>query len=133
MKTVLVVDEHKDLSDMVQYILAHEDYRIVLAEAGAQVIEKTIQELPDLVLMDVASGEEAAFETARKITTDPGTQHIPVVLLSASCPADAPAVLKPVPLGPCGRIVLPRSIDKMELLKRLRSILSVGTEEKVFP
>ncbi len=45
-------------------------------------IEKARQEQPDLILMDVVMPELNGFQATRKITRDPATESIPVILVT---------------------------------------------------
>lgn len=45
-------------------------------------IPKANEQLPDVILMDVVMPEMNGFQATRKITRDPKTSHIPVVIIS---------------------------------------------------
>lgn len=49
MKTILIVDDHLDLRELVEVTLRVNDYRILHAESGNQAIEITRKESPDLI------------------------------------------------------------------------------------
>jgi len=55
-----------------------------VAEAGngIEAIEKTLELLPDIVLMDLALPRMDGWEATRRLKSDPRTQHIPIVALT---------------------------------------------------
>ena len=85
-KTVLVIEDDKDIRDTIVYILEEEKYEVV--SSGDSKILKTINDFkPDLVLMDNwltewksdASGEQLS----RELKSNPATSHIPIIIISA--------------------------------------------------
>ena len=126
----MIVDNHADLSDTAQYILAHENYRVVLAFDVIHAVEKARRERPDLVLMDISPVDHEALEAARKILTDEETKNISVVFLSDVLPKDMTDSQACEIFGQMAIPVFHKTMDKKELLKKLRQILFLGTEDK---
>lgn len=82
MAKILVVDDSPtQLTNLVKIVEAH-GHTTVTATNGMEGVEVAKAELPDLVLMDVVMPELNGFQATRKITKDPATQHIPVVLVT---------------------------------------------------
>lgn len=52
-RTILVVDDEKDIRFSLSGILEDEGYQVVLASDGGEALEAVRQELPDLVLLDI--------------------------------------------------------------------------------
>jgi two-component system phosphate regulon response regulator PhoB len=85
-KKILVIDDDKDVRDMVTYVL--EDAKYEVAASGEAKILNSINDInPDLILMDNwltewksdANGEQLS----RELKSDPATSHIPIVIISA--------------------------------------------------
>lgn len=82
MAKILVVDDSPtQLANMVR-ICEAQGHQTVTATNGMQGVELARTEHPDLILMDVVMPELNGFQATRKITRDPETQHIPVVLVT---------------------------------------------------
>ncbi len=83
LKKVLIVDDSAtDLQNLVE-ICSGAGYAIVTAVTGTEALDKVKSEMPDAVLLDVLMPGMNGFQACRAITSDPATQHIPVVLVSS--------------------------------------------------
>src|SRR5688572_2600793 len=82
-RLVLVVDDEKDLLDLVTYNLGRNGYDTITAENGNDAIEQATAEQPDLVLLDLMLPGIDGTEVARRLKGDPRTANIPVVMLTA--------------------------------------------------
>ena len=82
MAKILVVDDSPtQLTNLVK-IVQGQGHDVVTATNGMEGIEKARQEQPDLILMDVVMPELNGFQATRKITRDPATEQIPVILVT---------------------------------------------------
>lgn len=82
MAKILVVDDSPtQMANMVKIVEAH-GHQTVTATNGMEGVEKAKAELPELILMDVVMPELNGFQATRKITKDPATAHIPVILVT---------------------------------------------------
>ncbi|MBR4192283.1 MAG: DNA-binding response regulator, partial [Prevotella sp.] len=59
------------------------DYDVVLCTNGREALSETLHRKPDLVISDVMMPEMDGNALCSKIKTNPGTNHIPVILLTA--------------------------------------------------
>ena len=82
MAKILVVDDSPtQLTNLVKIVEAH-GHTTVTATNGLEGVETAKAELPDLILMDVVMPELNGFQATRKITKDPATAHIPVIIVT---------------------------------------------------
>ena len=81
-KRVLVVDDERDIVDLIKYNLVKEGYDVAVAFDGAQALEKAKQGT-DLVILDLMMPVLDGFETCKRLKSDPKTSGIPVVFLTA--------------------------------------------------
>lgn len=82
MAKILVVDDSPtQLTNLVKMVEAH-GHEAITATNGLEGYETAKAEKPDLILMDVVMPELNGFQATRKITRDPETQNIPVVLVT---------------------------------------------------
>jgi two-component system cell cycle response regulator DivK len=79
---VLVVEDYQDAREMYAAYLSFSGYRVAEATNGVEAIEKTIELLPDIILMDLALPKMDGWEATRRLKADARTAHIPVVALT---------------------------------------------------
>lgn len=81
---VLVVDDAEADRIALEQILRDAGYEVISAASGAEALEKAISDQPDLVLLDVVMDEMDGFKTCRKLSSDPQTSAIPVIMVSGN-------------------------------------------------
>lgn len=81
-KTVLVVDDEKDIVDLLKYNLQKEGFHVLTASNGNQALERADRK-PDLILLDVMMPEFDGWEVLRRLRKKPETANIPVIFLTA--------------------------------------------------
>jgi two-component system alkaline phosphatase synthesis response regulator PhoP len=80
---ILVVEDEKDIQELVRYNLAKEGYQVTLADSGEEGL-KTVQSLcPDLVVLDLMLPGVDGLEVCRRMKNDPLTADIPIIMLTA--------------------------------------------------
>ena len=83
MKRILVVDDEKDLLDLITYNLHRNGFDVVTSQNGNEALEVAVRENPDLILLDLMLPGLAGTEVARRLKSDPRTAQIPLVMLTA--------------------------------------------------
>ena len=79
---VLVVEDYQDAREMYAAYLQFSGFDVAEAGNGIEAIEKTVELLPDIVLMDLALPRMDGWEATRRLKNDPRTRHIPIVALT---------------------------------------------------
>jgi DNA-binding response OmpR family regulator len=82
-KRILVVEDERDLAEMLGYNLKRAGYHALLAHDGAEGLALARQALPDLVLLDLMLPALSGIEVARQLRADPATSGISIVMLTA--------------------------------------------------
>src|SRR5688572_10759034 len=82
-KRILVVDDERDLVDLIAYNLGRNGYDVLTASDGHAALELARRESPDLVILDLMLPGLDGTEVARLLRADPTTAAIPVILLTA--------------------------------------------------
>ncbi len=82
-KNVLVVDDQKDLLELLSMVLSQEGYTVRTAGSGAEAIEALAAEKPDLILLDILLGDTTGIKLTTRWKNDAETAHIPIILLTA--------------------------------------------------
>ncbi len=81
---VLVVEDYQDAREMYAAYLQFSGYRVAEATNGVEAIEKAVELMPDIILMDLALPRMDGWEATRRIKAAPATRGIPVVALTAN-------------------------------------------------
>jgi DNA-binding response OmpR family regulator len=118
-QTVLVVDDEKDLVDLIAYNLQRNGYHVLTATSGDAAVEIASRELPHLVLLDLMLPGTSGTEVARKLKTDPRTAGIPIIMLTAK--SEETDVVVGLTLGADDYVTKPFSMKI--LLARLITVL----------
>jgi two-component system alkaline phosphatase synthesis response regulator PhoP len=116
--TILVVDDEKDIIDLIRYNMEKEGYKVLSARDGKKALEQSRQH-PDLILLDVMMPEMDGWDVCKRLKLDPATTHIPILFLTAKgSEVDEVVGLE---LGADDYIVKPISVRK--LLARVKAVL----------
>ena len=77
-KRVLVVEDERDLSELLAYNLRRAAYDVSVCFSGRQALE-TISAKPfDLILLDIMLPELSGTEIASRIRSNPATASVPI-------------------------------------------------------
>ena len=81
--TILVIDDEKDLIELVRYNLEKEGFDVIGAPDGKAGLEVAREHRPDLILLDLMMPGMDGLEVCRRLREDARTAGIPVILLTA--------------------------------------------------
>jgi twitching motility two-component system response regulator PilH len=79
-KRILIVDDSATERHVIGEMLSKKGFEVSFAEDGEKGVAKVKSSKPDLVIMDVVMPGMNGFQATRAITSDPETQHIPVII-----------------------------------------------------
>ena len=82
-KTILVVEDEKDIVELIRYNLEREGFRVRAAYDGQAAVQSVQRELPDLILLDLMLPKLDGLDVCKNIKEDKRTSHIPVVMVTA--------------------------------------------------
>lgn len=83
MATILLVDDHADLRDMMTRQLQNHGYAVTTACNGHEAVALAAQAVPSLILMDVNMPELDGFEATIQIRAAESANRTPVIALTA--------------------------------------------------
>jgi two-component system, OmpR family, alkaline phosphatase synthesis response regulator PhoP len=81
-KTILVVDDEKDIVDLLSYNLTKEGFTVITARNGREALER-VKLKPDLIILDVMMPEINGLQVIQELKKDKKTTSIPVLMLTA--------------------------------------------------
>jgi DNA-binding response OmpR family regulator len=83
MKTILVIDDEKDLVKLVDLHLTKEGYLVIGAKNGIEGLDIAQKHKPDLILLDLMMPKLDGLEVCKRLKSAAETARIPVVMLTA--------------------------------------------------
>src|SRR6185503_1302811 len=83
MTKILLVEDNEMNRDMLGRRLQRQGFTVCFAIDGPSGVKMAADEVPDLILMDVALGDMDGWEATRLIKANPDTREIPIIALTA--------------------------------------------------
>ena len=120
---ILVVEDVSNILDLLAVTLRFKGYPVVTASNGEEAMARIAEQRPALVITDILMPKMDGFALMHKLRTDPKTNQIPVVFLSATyvTPEDKAFALS---LGAAR--FLEKPVDTEEFLLTVAEILTQG-------
>ena len=81
-KKILVVENDKDISNIISFILEDEGYEVKTLKSVAGLIETIITYSPNAILLDIIVPGIEDTEICQAIKSAKGINHIPLIVLS---------------------------------------------------
>jgi DNA-binding response OmpR family regulator len=127
--TILVIDDEKDLVELVRYNLEKEGFDVIAAADGKAGLDIALRHRPDLVLLDWMMPGVDGLEVCRQLRADARTARIPVLMLTAK--AAEPDRVVGLEMGADDYVSKPFS--PRELAARVRALLRRRDQETAPP
>jgi DNA-binding response OmpR family regulator len=118
-KKVLIVDDEKDIVDLVAYNLSRNGYDTLIAGDGNDALDSASKNGPDLIILDLMLPGIDGMEVARRLKADAQTANIPIIMLTAK--GEETDVVVGLTLGADDYVTKPFSMKV--LLARVGSVL----------
>ncbi|HSM04431.1 MAG TPA: response regulator [Longimicrobiales bacterium] len=83
MAHILVVDDHADTREIFRVIFESRGHRVSEAGDGKEGLEVTLEDLPDLVILDLRLPVLNGWDFMERLRQDPRGRDIPVLLTTA--------------------------------------------------
>ena len=80
---ILIVEDNEMNRDMLSRRLIKKGFEIIIAVDGEEGVKKTINEKPDLILMDMSLPVMDGWEATKKLKSNSDTSKIPIIALTA--------------------------------------------------
>jgi two-component system phosphate regulon response regulator PhoB len=83
MKSILIIEDEKDIVDLVEYHLKQSGFSVISALDGPSGLERAKKERPGLIILDLMLPGMDGKEVCRALKSNPLTQSIPILMLTA--------------------------------------------------
>lgn len=80
---ILIVDDNATNLKLASEVLLSAGFNVMRATDAATAIRQINSEKPSLILMDIELSDMNGLTLTRQLKSDPATQHIPIVALTA--------------------------------------------------
>ena len=79
---VLVVEDERDVAELIRYNLSKEGYDVIVAPTGADALKQAREVQPDVILLDIMVPQLNGWEVCRRLKQDAETKRIPVIMVT---------------------------------------------------
>jgi diguanylate cyclase (GGDEF)-like protein len=114
-----VIDDSEFIHRLIRMRLRKEGLEVSAEYSGQKGLERSVEDVPDLVLLDVDLPDLDGFEVCRQLKENSATRHIPVIFLTGNVTTEAK--VRGLDLGAVDYVTKP--FDDVELRARVRAAL----------
>ncbi len=86
-KTILIIEDQKDLADLVQRRLTQEGFDVIAATDGISGLRIAREHRPDLVVLDINMPGLDGLQVCQQLRSEPRHAQLPILILSARASA----------------------------------------------
>jgi putative two-component system response regulator len=119
--SILIVDDNPTNVELLFAQLKPYGYDLQKAYDGEEALKKIEVKHPDLILLDLMMPKLSGYEVCKKVKTDPETQFIPVIVITAL--KELNDKIKAIEMGADDFLMKP--FNKVELVTRVKSLLKL--------
>ena len=119
---ILVVDDEKDILELVRYNLDKEGFQVTCVTTGEEALHAVSQDAPDLIVLDLMLPGVDGLDVCKRLKRDPNTAEIPIIMLTAK--GEESDVVVGLELGADDYVTKPFS--PRVLCARVRAVLRRG-------
>lgn len=83
MQTILVIEDEKDIAELVAFNLKRNGYEVALAHDGLKGLAAARELMPDLIVLDLMMPEMNGITLFKELRREANTRKIPVIMLTA--------------------------------------------------
>jgi two-component system alkaline phosphatase synthesis response regulator PhoP len=122
MKKIIIVEDDRDIVELVRYNLEKENYRVQAVEDGVTGLTQIRKTRPDMVILDLMLPRLSGLEICRELRQDPNLPRIPIIMLTAR--ADEADRVVGLEMGADDYV--PKPFSPRELVARVKALFRRG-------
>ncbi|MBF0443113.1 MAG: response regulator, partial [Oligoflexales bacterium] len=127
-RLILIIDDLKDMRDLIARLLKRKSYRIITAKDGQEGLKKIESHRPDLVIVDWMMPKFTGPELIEKMVSRSDLKSIPTILLTAK--SDEESKIEGIRKG--AHAYLGKPFEEIELLSIVENLINLKEgEEKI--
>jgi signal transduction histidine kinase/DNA-binding response OmpR family regulator len=124
-RVVLVIDDDTNIVELTTAILRNEGYTVLTAFGGHEGIDKAIEHIPDVIILDLMMPDLTGFEVIEALQKQDETKNIPILIYTSKDLSPAEQEL----LHRSALAVIAKTDNSDSLSKMIRQAARVGPEE----
>ena len=121
MKTILLCEDSKVLSELLYETLKAHGYQVLTADNGYDALAKARNDHPDLILLDLMLPKIDGLKICRMLKFDKEYSHIPIIILTAR----SQPVEEEIGYSTGANFYLTKPFDGNELTAKVKELLKV--------
>jgi two-component system alkaline phosphatase synthesis response regulator PhoP len=80
---ILIVDDEKDIVELLSFLLEKDGHQVVPAYNGKEALAAVEMSHPDLIVLDIMMPEIDGYTVHAMLSENPATRSIPIIILTA--------------------------------------------------
>ena len=116
---IYIVEDDKNIREIEMFALKNSGYAVEEFENAKSFFSRTVEKVPDLVLLDIMLPDMDGLEIVKKLRSRPDTVRVPIILVTAK--TTELDKVKGLDIG--ADDYLPKPFGVMELISRVKALL----------
>lgn len=83
LKRIIVVDDDKEVREIVTFVLNCNGFEVTAASNGQQLHHLLATQVPDLIILDVMMPGQNGYQLFHYLRSNPDTQQVPIIIMTA--------------------------------------------------
>lgn len=122
-KHIVVVDDDKEVREIVTFVLTHNGFVVEAASNDRQLENLLAVQLPDLIILDVMMPGLDGYSLFGRLQSKPETRHIPVIIMTGHAEDIYQRIS--IDLGVAQHITKP--FHPLELVEKIKTLLHLSS------
>ncbi|MDQ2714485.1 MAG: response regulator [Chloroflexota bacterium] len=120
-KHIIVVDDDKEIREIVHFVLSRNGFEVAVASDGQQLQSLLARFTPDLIILDVMMPGQDGYQIFSRLRADMQTRQVPVIIMTARAENIYERIS--VDLGAAEHITKP--FHPLDLVERIKGLLQI--------
>jgi DNA-binding response OmpR family regulator len=122
---VIVVDDDKEVQEIVTFALSRNGFEVAVASNGQQLQDVLATNTPDLIILDVMMPGLDGYQIFGRLRKNAATQHVPIIIMTAH----AENIYERISLDLGAAVHITKPFHPLELVGRVQRLLQAIPQE----
>ena len=122
---VVVVDDDKEVQEIVTFALSRNGFEVAVASNGQQLQDILATNTPDLIILDIMMPGLDGYQIFSSLRKNAATQHVPVIIMTAH----AENIYERISLDLGAAVHITKPFHPLELVGRVQRLLQTIPQE----